>query len=105
MAVRRWLEAPVNLGVRSVLVVVLLSVTTMLGCSALNASQPAAQQATGLVATTATLDFGEVAVGSSAVRTNTIVNNSRSPLLLTGAAVDQSDFVITGQKLPLRLAP
>src|SRR6266849_3484251 len=42
-----------DFGARSILVVVLLTLTTMLGCSALNASQPAAQHSTGLVATAA----------------------------------------------------
>jgi len=95
----------VNLGTRTSLVIVLLTLTTMLGCSALNASQPLAQQATGLVATAATLDFGTVPVGSTVVRTNTIVNNSGSPVVLTRAQIDQTDFTIAGQKLPLRLAP
>ncbi len=94
-----------DLGARSTLTVLLLTLTTMLGCSALNTTQPATQQATGLVAIADTLDFGTVPVGTRVVRTNTIVNNSALPLVLSRAQVDQTDFTITGQKQPLSLAP
>jgi HYDIN/CFA65/VesB-like, Ig-like domain/Abnormal spindle-like microcephaly-assoc'd, ASPM-SPD-2-Hydin/Cep192 domain 4 len=78
----------------------------MLGCGALDAGTPAAQSnATGLVATSATVDFGAVSVGTTAVRTNTITNNTSSPVILTGAQIDHADFSIAGQKLPLTLAP
>ncbi len=99
-------EAPVkDFGTRSDLVVLLLSLSTMLGCSALNASQPAAQQAGGLVTTSTALDFGSVPVGTAVTRTNTIVNNTASPVTLTRAQISQTDFTISGQKLPLQLAP
>ena len=94
-----------DFGIRSNLVVVLLTLSTMLGCSALNASQPGAQPATGLVTATNSLDFGTVTVGTAVTRINTIVNNTRVPLVLTRAQVSQSDFTISGQKLPLKLAP
>jgi Abnormal spindle-like microcephaly-assoc'd, ASPM-SPD-2-Hydin len=92
-------------GTRGKLVAVLLSLATTLGCGALEASQPAAQTSTGLVATSPVLNFGTVPVGSTGVLTNTIVNKSKSPIVVTRAQVDQTDFQISGQKLPLTLAP
>ena len=77
----------------------------MLGCGALDAGTPVAQSAAGLVATSSTVDFGSVPVGTTVVRTNTIANTSPSPIILTRAQVDHTDFTITGQKLPLTLAP
>ncbi len=77
----------------------------MLGCGALEASQPSAQTSTGLVATSPVVDFGTVPVGSTGVLTNTIVNKTKSPIVVTRAQVDQTDFQITGNKLPLTLGP
>jgi hypothetical protein len=94
-----------DFGARSKFAVVLLSLTTMLGCGALDASSPATQSNTGLVASSTVVDFGSVPVGNTQVRTNTITNNTKSPIILTRAQIDQNDFKITGQKLPLTLAP
>ena len=94
-----------ELGTRGNLVIVLFLLMTMLGCGALDASTPVAQSSSGLVATSAVVDFGSVPVGTTAVRTNTIANTSRSPIVLTQAQIGQTDFTITGQKLPLTLAP
>jgi hypothetical protein len=94
-----------DFGARGKLVAVLFSLITMLGCGALDAGTPAAQSNTGLVTTSAIVDFGSVPVGTTQVRSNTITNNTRSPIVLTSAQIDQSEFKITGQKLPLTLAP
>jgi hypothetical protein len=94
-----------DLGARGNLLVVLLALTTMLGCGALNASKPTTQLAPGLVATSAVLDFGAIGVGDSVVRSNTIVNNTASPVVLTRAQINQTDFRVTGVTLPLTLAP
>jgi ASPM-SPD-2-Hydin domain-containing protein/HYDIN/CFA65/VesB family protein/centrosomal CEP192-like protein len=94
-----------DFGARGKLVAVLFSLITMLGCGALDAGTPAAQSNTGLVATSAIVDFGSVPVGTTQVRANTITNDTKSPVVLTGAQIDRSDFKITGQKLPLTLAP
>lgn len=91
-------------GTRSKLLAVLLSLATMLGCGALEASQTA-QTSTGLVATSPVLNFGTIPVGSTGVLTNTIVNNTKSPIVVTRALVDRSEFQISAQKLPLTLAP
>ena len=92
-------------GTRGNLVAVLFLLMTMLGCGALDASTPVAQSGSGLVATSAVVDFGSVPVGTTAVRTNTIANNTRSPIVLTQAQTEQSEFKVTGQKLPLTLGP
>jgi len=94
-----------DFGARGKLATVLLSLITMLGCGALDAGTPAAQSNTGLAATSAVVDFGSVPVGTTQVRTNTITNNTKSPIVLTSAQIDQSEFKVTGQKLPLTLAP
>ena len=94
-----------DFGTRAKLVIVLFALTTLLGCGALDAGTPMAQSNNGLVATSAVVDFGTVPVGTTQVRTNTIVNTSKSPIVLTRAQIDQTEFTITGQKLPLTLAP
>ncbi len=94
-----------DFGTRAKLVIVLFALTTLLGCGALDAGTPMAQSNNGLVATSAVVDFGTVPVGTTQVRTNTIVNTSKSPIVLTRAQIDQTAFTITGQKLPLTLAP
>ena len=92
-------------GTRWNLVLVLLALTTMLGCGALNASKPTSQSSSGLVPSTAVLDFGAADVGDSVVRTNTIVNTTHSPIVLTRIQSNQGDFKVTGVTLPLTLAP
>ncbi len=94
-----------DFGTRGKLVAVLFALTTMLGCGALDAGTPAAQSNTGLVAASPVVDFGSVPVGTTEVRANTIVNNTRSSIVLTSVQIDQSEFKITGQALPLTLAP
>src|SRR5205823_7830672 len=88
---------------------VLLALTTMLGCQALNASKPSqtdqATQNTALIPTTPVLDFGMILVGHSAVLSNTIVNNSQSAVTVRKAALGRSELNITGENLPLTLAP
>jgi hypothetical protein len=94
-----------EIGAGSKLVVVLLSLTAMLGCSGLNANPPSAHQTSGVVVANEALDFGTVPVGTTAVRTNTIVNNTGSAVILSEARINTTDFNITGNKLPVRLAP
>ncbi len=100
------LEASVkDFGARGKLVAVLFALTTMLGCGALDAGTPAAQSTPGLAPASAVVDFGSVPVGTAQVRSNTITNNTKSPVILTSIQVPSSDFKINGQKLPLTLAP
>jgi hypothetical protein len=92
-------------GTRCNLVLILLALTTMLGCGALSASKPTSQPSSGLVPSTAVLDFGATDVGDSVVRTNTIVNKTSSPIVLTRVQSSQADFKVTGVTMPLTLAP
>jgi len=92
-------------GTRGNLVIVLVLLTAMLGCGALDASTPAAQSSSGLVATSPLVDFGSVPVGTTVVRSNTVTNASRSPIVITQTQTGTSAFTVTGQKLPLTLAP
>ncbi len=92
-------------GTRGNLVIVLFLLLTMLGCGALDASTPVAQNSSGLVATPAVVDFGSVTVGTTAVRTSTVSNTSRSPIVITQTQTGTSAFTVTGQKMPLTLAP
>jgi hypothetical protein len=94
-----------DFGTRAKLAAILLSLITMVGCGALDANTPAAQSNTGLAASSPVVDFGSVPVGTTQVRTNTITNNTKSPVILTGAQIDQNEFKITGQKLPVTVAP
>ncbi|MGH9549581.1 MAG: hypothetical protein ACRD3W_09405, partial [Terriglobales bacterium] len=92
-------------GTRGNLVIVLLLLTAMLGCGALDASTPVAQSSSGLVATSPVMDFGSVPVGSTVVRSNTVTNASHSPIVITQTQTGTPAFTVTGQKLPLTLAP
>ncbi len=92
-------------GTRGNLVIVLLLLMAMLGCGALDASTPVAQSSSGLVATSPVVDFGSVPVGSTVVRSNTVTNASHSPIVITQTQTGTSAFTVTGQKLPLTLAP
>ena len=94
-----------DLGTRTKLVAVLFSLLTLLGCGALEAGTPASKSATGLPVASTVVDFGDVEVGNTAVRTNIIVNNTSSPVVFTRAQIDKTDFTLTGQKLPLTVAP
>src|SRR6185503_16047548 len=51
------------------------------------------------------VDFGSVPVGTTVVRSNTVTNASRSPVVITQTQTGTSAFTVTGQKLPLTLAP
>ncbi len=104
-------------------VTVLFVLITLLGCSALQAQvrmlrpidgprptrifRPVSiAHPTGVLLTASTVvDFGIVPVGSTVVRTNTIANHSRSAIVINSARIDQSDFTIANQDLPLTLAP
>ncbi len=103
---RTALEASVKrFGTRTKLVALLFALTTLLGCGALDARSPSAQTSTGVVASSAIVDFGSVSVGHSAVRTNTITNNTKSAVVITHAQIDHSDFTVSGQNFPLTLGP
>jgi hypothetical protein len=99
----------VNLGTRTNLVVVLLTLATMLGCSALNASQPATQQdgtanGNGISLNPKNISFGNVPVGKTHTLTATVSNPGFGTLIVTHAAISGQGFALTGPRLPLVLA-
>ncbi len=106
-------EAPVkDFGSRSNLVVLLLTLTTMLGCSALNATSPAAQQAQGTSSTSGgvtlnpkAISFGNVPVGKTQTLTATLSNPGLGTVTITHAAISGPGFALTGPGVPLVLPP
>ena len=114
MAVRRWLEAPVkDFGSRSTLVILLLTLTTMLGCSSLNANPVAAQQdqrgpsngSGGVTLNPRSINFGNVPVGKTQTKSVTVSNPGIGTMTITKASIVGSGFAITGPSMPLVLAP
>ena len=102
-----------DFGARKNLVVLLLTLTTMLGCSALDAKQPAAQQAqqeeTANNSSQAALNprsitFGNVPIGKTQTATATLSNPGVGTLTITHAAVSGQGFALVGPSLPVVLA-
>jgi hypothetical protein len=106
-------EAPVkDFGSRSNLVVLLLTLTTMLGCSALNATSPAAQQAQGTSSTSGgitlnpkAISFGNVPLGKTQTLTATLSNRGLGTVTITHASISGPGFALTGSSVPLVLPP
>ena len=102
-----------DFGARTNLVVVLLTLTTMLGCSALNATQPAAQQATNDATSNSrqgalnprSISFGNVPVGKTQIQTTTLSNPGNGTMTITHAAISGHGFALNGPSLPLVLSP
>jgi Abnormal spindle-like microcephaly-assoc'd, ASPM-SPD-2-Hydin len=94
-----------DLGARSKISFLLLALTTLLGCTALDAKSAAPGPGSKLVASDQNLNFGTIVVGGSKALTNTVVNRSWSKVTIMQAAVDRSEFSIQGQSLPVTLAP
>jgi len=101
-----------HLGARSNLLVVLLALTTMLGCSALDASQPAAQQAQMTDPATTSIrtalnpkniNFGNVQIGKTQIQTATLSNPGFGTTTITHATISGQGFVLTEPALPLVL--
>ena len=101
-----------DFGARTNLVVVLLTLTTMLGCSALNASQPTAQQQQQKAPVTASgeatlnprsISFGNVPLGKTQTQTATLSNPGIGTLTITHAAISGQGFALNGPSLPLVL--
>jgi hypothetical protein len=112
-----------DFGTHTKFVTVLFVFITLLGCGALQAGTRTARPSgisrptrmprptritlrTGsLLTASSVVDFGMVAVGDTAVRTNTVANHGRSSIVISSAQVNQTDFTIANPKLPLTLAP
>ena len=102
-----------NFGSRSTLVTLLLTLTTMLGCSSLNANPVATQQAQdgatnasgGVSLNARSINFGNVPVGKTQTHSVTVSNPGLGTMTITKASIVGSGFAITGPSMPLVLAP
>jgi hypothetical protein len=101
-----------DFGSRSTLVVLLLTLTTLLGCSSLNAN-PGVQQAqngtsgasNGATVSSKTINFGNVPVGKTQTHSVTVTNPGIATLTITRAAISGAGFALTGPTLPVVLPP
>jgi hypothetical protein len=101
-----------DFGSRSTLVVLLLTLTTLLGCSSLNAN-PGVQQAqngtsgasNGATVSSRTINFGNVPVGKTQTHSVTVTNPGIATLTITRAAISGAGFALTGPTLPVALPP
>ncbi len=103
------LEALVKyFGSRSKLVVLLLLLGTLLGCSGLDASQPSAQTTVGssqITLSPKSVAFGNVPVGKTQALSATLSNTGRGVIAITHAAISGQGFALDALKLPLTLGP
>ena len=115
MAVRLVEASVKDFGTRCNLVVLLLLLVTMLGCSALNASQPSTQSATGskttgvatssgqISVTPKNVAFGNVQVGKTQSQSVTLSNSGKGVVTITHASISGQGFALAGLKLPFTL--
>jgi hypothetical protein len=95
-------------GSRCKLVVLLFLLGTLLGCSALDASQPAAQTTVGssqITLSPKSVAFGNVPLGKTQVLSATLSNTGRGVITITHAAISGQGFALEALKLPLSLRP
>jgi hypothetical protein len=90
-----------DLRVRCQAAVVLLALTAMVGCGALDSNQRA--QTPGLVVSNPNLDFGPVVVGGSKVVAENILNSTPSSVTINQVIVSGSSFHLDGAPFPLTL--
>jgi hypothetical protein len=113
MAVRHVEASVKDFGTRCNLVVLLLLLATMLGCSALNASQPSTESATGskttgvgsgqISATPKNVAFGNVQLGKTQTQSVSLSNSGKGVVTITHASISEPEFVLTGLKVPFTL--
>ena len=88
--------------------VVILALTTMVGCGALQADPRSAQQnqrdSEGLLANGRTLNFGPVVVGSSVQATEYIYNPTNSSVTVSNATTSTADYQIVSPSFPVTVA-
>jgi hypothetical protein len=89
---------------RPSLVAVLLVVSSMLGCTALQGN-PRPFQNSGLVATTPGVDFGTVVVGNTAAAVDYLYNAGRYPITITQANISGAGFRISSPGFPVTISP
>src|SRR5262249_32844575 len=94
-----------DLRARSNILIVLLAVAALVGCQSLNATRPSSQQNSAeVVPAVSHLEFGSVVVGYKQLLSNIVINRTNSPVTITTASVDQSDFSISDKQFPVTLA-
>ena len=100
-----------DFGTRCDLVVVLLLLTTMLGCGALNAAQPSAQSAqtnagsSQVTLTPKSVAFGNVQVGKTQALSATLSNTGKGAVTITHAAISGQGFALAALRVPFTLNP
>ena len=98
-----------DFGTRINLLALFLSLSTLVGCSALNANQPTAQQkgtatsSTSITLNPKSISFGNVLIGQTQTQTVTISNPGVNTLTITHAAVSGGAFSLVGMRFPLVL--
>ena len=113
MAVRHAEASVKDFGTRCNLIVLLLLLGTMLGCSALNASQPSTESASGskttgvgsgqISATPKNVAFGNVQLGKTQTQSVSLSNSGKGVVTITHASISEPEFVLTGLKVPFTL--
>jgi len=97
-----------DFGARWNAVLVLLSLSAMLGCQALDATKrpdPPSNAAGQLTVNPSTISFGRVPVGHSKTTSGTLTNSGRTNLTISQVVANGSDFQVSSLNLPLTLAP
>jgi len=98
-------------GTRSDLVVLLFLLITMMGCGALDASQPSVQSAqtnagsSQITLTPKAVAFGNVQVGKTQTLSATLSNTGKGQVIITHAAISGPGFALATLKLPLTINP
>lgn len=92
-------------------IVVVLALSTLVGCQGFSAGKSATQGAPQnplsgvLSAAPASVSFGNVQIGTSQTQSNTLSNTGGTTLTVTQAAASGAGFSTSGLNLPLTLAP
>lgn len=87
------------------LVVALLSVAILGGCTGIvSASKPTGSTTGAFQLTPATLNFGNVAVGKQSSQTVTVSNTGSTSVTIMQATVSNSQFTVSGVSLPMTMA-
>jgi hypothetical protein len=99
-----------HLPIRWNALVAVLALATMVGCQGISTGKQDSQGGQDpppgtLSAAPATINFGNVQIGTSQSQTETLTNTGGSSLTITQATFTGSDFSATGLDLPLILAP
>lgn len=87
------------------ILVVLLALGSILGCSAVQGGPRTVRGSTTLVASSSTVEFGSVVVGSSALFTDYISNPTTSSITISGASASGSVFRVSQPALPVTIPP